>query len=233
MLYTLESVRANIRNREGKRVFFLGKSDQLTSEARDYLSRERVEIRPAETAKIGTYRLLNGAQLSEKPEHMTHLFGDVLVTKSHPRIGFRGAMDTLEAELLLCQLAVPAYRKELEEILTLARNLIRWEVMGEPVEDGLLCGLTAQQLRQRSHFPQEYYGQPHFMPAVQDGAAVLWLNRSRCAARQAELKAVEAFLDMDGNPVRMDILQALNRMSSALYLLMIQEKSKAGACSRQ
>lgn len=233
MLYTLETVRANIRNREGKRVFFLGKSDQLTSEARDYLHRERVEIRPADTAKIETYRLLNGAQLSEKPEHMTHLFGDVLVTKNHPRIKFRGAMDTLEAELLLCQLYVPAYRKELGEILTLARNLIRWEVMGEPVEEGLLCGMTAQQLRQRSHFPQEYYGQPHFMPAVQDGTAVLWLNRARCAARQAELRAVEAFLDMDGNSVRGDILQALNRMSSALYLLMIQEKSKAGTYSRQ
>ena len=35
MLYTEEAVRANIRTREGKRVFFLGSHDQLTSGARD------------------------------------------------------------------------------------------------------------------------------------------------------------------------------------------------------
>ena len=72
MVYTLESVRANIRNRDGKRVFYLGKGDRLTSEARDHLARERIEILPAEQAKPEHYRLLNGGQLTEKPEHMTH-----------------------------------------------------------------------------------------------------------------------------------------------------------------
>lgn len=43
MLYTEEAVKANIRSREGKRVFFLGKNDNLTSAARDYLSRERMK----------------------------------------------------------------------------------------------------------------------------------------------------------------------------------------------
>ena len=43
MLYSEEAVRANIRNRDGKRVFYLGKGDQLTSSARDWLSRERIE----------------------------------------------------------------------------------------------------------------------------------------------------------------------------------------------
>ena len=51
MLYNEEAVPANIRNREGKRIFYLGKGDQLTSAARDYLSRERIEIRPGEQAK--------------------------------------------------------------------------------------------------------------------------------------------------------------------------------------
>ena len=60
MLYTEEAVRANIRTREGKRVFFLGSHDQLTSGARDYLQRERIEIRPAEQAKITRYPRLDG-----------------------------------------------------------------------------------------------------------------------------------------------------------------------------
>ena len=230
MLYTEGMVRENIRNREGKRVFFLGKGDRLTPGAKDYLSRERIEILPAESAKITEYRLLNGAVLRQKPEQMTHLNGDVLVPKTHPRIAFRGAMDSLEAELMLCQLNVrEKLQSELGEILKLARMLIRCEVMGEPVPEGKLCGLTEQEQRQRSHRPQDYYGQAHFMPEYTDGAEVLWLNRCRCAARRAELAAARAFIDRDGNTAREDILKALNRMSSMIYILMIQVK--AGDCS--
>lgn len=227
MLYTEETARANIRNRDGKRVFFLGRGDTLTPGARDYLRRERIEIRSGESAEIAAYRLRNGAVLREKPEHMTHLNGDVLVEKTHPRIAFRGAMDTLEAELLLCQLACGGQvREALGEILTLARMLIRCEVMDEPVPEGRLCGLTADEQRQRSHFPQDYYGQAHFMPEVSDGETVLRLNRCRCAARAAELAAAAAFTDGDGNASREDILRSLNRMSSMIYILMIMAKAK-------
>ena len=225
MLYNETAVRANIRNREGKRVFFLAQGDQLTSGARDFLTRERIEIRPAQQAKVKKYRLLGGGFLEEKPEHMTHLNGDVLVEKSHPRIAFRGAMDTLEAELLLCQLAVDGEtKKALEEVLGLARHVIRCEVMEEPLVWKTLCGLTEEEQRMRSHRPQDFYGQPHFMPSADDGAAVLQLNRCRCAARHAELMGVAAFRDREGNPTREDILKALNRMSSMLYILMIQKK---------
>ena len=226
MLYDLTAVKANIRNRDGKRVFFLGKGDLLTQEARDHLTHERIEIRPAETAKIDTFRLLNGGYLQEKGEHMTHLYGDVLVPKTHPRIAFRGAVDTLEAELLLCQQAAPHLEGKLQEILDLTRNLIRWEVMGEPVEEKPLCGLDPDELRKRSHFPQDYYGQPHFMPAVSDGTVILQLNKARTAARYTELQAVAAFTDENGSPTREDMLRCLNRLSSMLYILMIQEKAQ-------
>ena len=215
MLYNLEAVKANIRNRDGKRVFFLGKGDQLTTEARDHLNRERIEIRPGEQARISQYRLLGGGILTEKPEDMTHLYGDVLVHKTHPRIAFRGAMDTLEAALLMCGDSV-------REILELARRLIRCEVMDEPVGEFTLYGLTEAEQRKRSHFPQDYYGQPHFMPDFTDSAQLLQLNWARCCARSAELAAAAAFLDGQ----RTDIQKTLNRMSSMLYILMIKEKGK-------
>ena len=226
MLYNQENVRDNVRNREGKRVFYLAKGDQLTSGARDFLSRERIEILPAERARAESYRLLNGASLEEKPEHMTHLDAQILVPKNHPRILFRGKMDTLEAELILCQLAAERLITPVGEILELARRLIRCDVLNEPVPEGKLCGLTGDEQRRRSHFPQDYYGQPHFMPGVGDGDVIARLNRARCAAREAELAGVTAFCDREGNPTRPDILRSLNRMSSMLYLLMIQEKSK-------
>lgn len=228
MLYTQESVKANIRNREGKRVFILGKGDLLTSAAREYLAAERIEILDPGQARPEAYRLLNGGLMNQKPEHMTHLNGDVLVEKSHPRIRFRGAIDMLEAELLLCQTVQnEEIARQVEEILALARHLIRCDVMDEPLGEFALCGLNQEQQRLHSHFPQEYYGQPHFMPSAQDGPAILQLNRARCAARQAELAAVEAFTDKDGVPARGDLLQALNRMSSMLYILMIRLKAKA------
>ena len=226
MLLNENAVRDNIRNRNGKRVFYLGKQDQLTSAARDWLTRERIEILPAEQAKPETYPLLTGGFVEEKPEHMTHLNGEVLVRKDHPRIAFRGKMDTLEAELILCQLAEKELEKPVGEVLQLARQLIRCDVLEAPVGVVTLCGLTEEEQRRRSHFPQEYYGQPHFMPQVADGPVIARLNRARCAAREAELAALRAFRDRDGNPTRTDILKALNRMSSMLYILMIQWKSK-------
>ena len=226
MLYSLEAVRANLRNRDGKRVFYLARGDQLTSGARDFLARERIEILPAEQAKPEEYLLLCGAAFREKPEHMTHLHGNVLVPKTHPRIAFRGAVDTLEAELLLAQIELcKPYDDQAGQILELARRMIRCDVLSEPVPEEKLCGLTEKEQRERSHRPQDFYGQPHFMPSAGDGRALLQLNRARCAARAAELKAVEAFSDRDGNPTRPDILRALNRLSSMIYILMIQIKA--------
>ena len=226
MLYTEDSVRDNIRNREGKRVFYLGKGDSLTPGARDWLQRERIGILSGELARKDRYRLTNGGYLEEKPEHMTHLNAEVLVPKTHPRIAFRGAVDTLEAELILAQLAAPEMAAKLEEVLTLARKIIRCDVLEEPLEDASLCGLTEAELRRRSHFPQEYYGIPHFMPSAADGKALARMNRARCAAREAELRACEAFSDREGNPTRADLLRAMNRMSSMLYLLMLEKKAQ-------
>ncbi len=226
MLLDEQAVRANIRNRDGKRVYYLGKGDQLTSGARDYLSRERIAILPAEQAKVERYRLLNGGFLEEKPEHMTHLNAQVLVPKNHSRILFRGKMDTLEAELILCQQADKDLEKPVGEILALARQIIRCDVLEEPLQWDTLCGLTEQEQRRRSHFPQEYYGQPHFMPQADDGPVIARLNRARCAAREAELAAVTAFSDREGSPTRVDLLRALNRMSSMLYILMVRKKAE-------
>ena len=226
MLWDEQAVRANIRNRDGKRVYYLGKGDQLTSTARDFLRRERIEILPGSQARPERYRLLSGGYAEEKPEHMTHLNGEVLVPKTHPRIRFRGKMDTLEAELILCQLVPGAPEGALGEILDLSRKILRCDVLEEPLRQETLCGLTQEEQRGRSHMPQDYYGQPHFMPQASDGSVIAGLNRARCFAREAELAAVEAFSNRDGNLIREDIPKALNRMSSMLYLLMIQEKAK-------
>ena len=209
MLWQAHQVQDNLRNREGKRVFYLAKGDQLTSEARDFLIRERVEILPA-PAK------------TPKPEPMTHLNGDTLVPKTHPRIFLRGKLDSLESALILCQLQLPALTEPLGELLAQTRRILRCEVLEEPLKEVRLLGLTEEELRRRSHIPQEYYGVPHFMPEASDGETIAHLNRLRCQVRETELAAAAAFPEGQ----REDLLQALNRMSSAVYLLMIQQKQK-------
>ncbi len=218
MLYTEKIVRDNIRTRDGKRVFFLGQGDTLTPGARDYLTRERIEIRSADQAKMEEYRLLSGGFLREKPEDMTHLQGNILVRKDHPRIVFRGELDSLQGEILFLQYKFPQLRTELGEILALARNILRCEVLEEQLKVEKLCTLTEEELRSHSHRPQDFYGQPHFMPEWSDGEVVLELNRLRSRVRQAERAAVTAL------PDRLDILRAMNRMSSMVYILMIRAK---------
>ena len=229
-LYTEQSVRACVRVRDGKRVFYLGADDRLTPAARSWLRLENIQILPAEQAKPTGYRTLFGATLTEKPEHMTHLRENVLVFKDHPRIVLRGRIDTLEAELLLTQQAARQAEQaqlvqQLQQILEQVRHMIRCDVLDEPMPETELCGLNAAQLREHSHTPQKYYNQPHFMPAVTDGPVLLQLNRLRTCVRECELAAYRAFKNEDGAVSRPDILIFLNRLSSLIWILMIRQKA--------
>lgn len=220
MVYTEETVRACVRNRDGKRVFPLGADDRLTPAARDWLRSEGIPVVPA---LFGSYTTLFGGEFSDKPEEMTHLHGNVLVPKTHPRIAFRGMLDALEAELLLCQsVSGQELRQQLQQMLDFVRALVRADVLSEPVQDVTLCGMDAAALREHSHHPEKYYGQPHFLPDCEDGAALLHLNRLRTLVRQAELSCCHAFADADGLCTRPDLVQALNRLSSLCWILMIR-----------
>lgn len=172
----------------------------------------------------------------QKPEHMTHLNQTALVRKGHPRIRFRGWIDRVEAEILVCQYhAVQCghvqLTMDLQEMLDFVRALIPCEVFGRPVEEIRLCGYTADELRELSHHPEEHFGQPHFMAAVTDDAAILFVNRLRTVVRQAELAGYDAFKEYDGTVKRPDIITAMNRLSSLCWIMMI--KLKAGKYERK
>lgn len=226
-LFTAEAVRANVRNREGRRVFYLGTDDRLTPGAREYLRERGIEVLPASQAGAAGYRTVRGAVFAEKPEDMTHLNAQILVPKTHPRIAFRGSIDTLEAELLLAQKTADfeGYRSvsdALGDALELARRIIAADVLEEPLAELLLDGMNESQLRARSHNPQKYYDQPHFMPDRTCSWTLLLVNRARTLARQAELAFCRAFRDTEGRCIREDILRGLNRLSSFLWILEIR-----------
>ena len=241
-LLTEQDVRAMSNN--GTRGPVVVKRDQvLTPGARDYLRDHRVEVvypqggggegEPPSRAK---YQTLFGAGLSEKPEHMTHLKGNILVFKDHPRIAFRGWIDALEAEITLAQRAAAgegcrALAEELEEVLGFVRRYIRFDVLDEPVGEIRLCGYGPEELREYSHYPEKYLGQPHFMPHYTDSPAILAVNKVRTVVRRTELAAYAAFRDADGGVKRPDMILGLNRLSSLMWIMMI--KLKAGKYPRE
>lgn len=154
-----------------------------------------------------------------KPEHLTHLNRRELVRKTHPRIAFRGRLDSLEAELLLCQKTPNAPVAVLQEMLLLMRSLMRADVLEEPVSELRLWGMDEGEIRERSHQPMKYYGIGFFVPSHKDSLLLLQLNRLRASIRETELLSYHAF------PTRTDIHRALNRLSSLCWLLCLEEKT--------
>ena len=166
-----------------------------------------------------------------KPEHMTHLDASTLVPKTHPRICFRGKLDSLEALLLQTRLLAEEQgrgeaARSLGEVYDLAQRILGAEVKGEALGAFTLLGLDSAALREKSHDPKGYAGlESHPAPHTGMGGLCLALNFLRTQVREVELAAAQAFCSPDGQVERPDLLEALNRMSSAVYLLFLKELS--------
>jgi len=154
-----------------------------------------------------------------KPEHMTHLHSNVLVPKTHPRICLRGKLDSLQALILLAAQQAKADTRpdiagSLEEFYSFAQMILRCEVKEEPLPAFTLLGLGSAGLRHASHHPEKFAGMPHPVPHNGMPPLALALNYLRTQIRETELCAVEA--------ERPDLIEALNRFSSAVYLLFLK-----------
>lgn len=172
-----------------------------------------------------------GEPLSEKPESMTQLRGNLLVTKTHPQILLRGKLDTLAALFLQTQIMaqreeLPLLAKELEELLQFVYQLLSAEVTEKPLTEIKLLGLDGSRLREASHEVKKYFGIEHPTPDASMGALFAQLNYLRTQVRETELAANGAFLK-DGVCTRPDLIKGLNRLSSAVYILMCKKLSGA------
>ncbi|HSY38074.1 MAG TPA: ethanolamine utilization microcompartment protein EutL [Polyangia bacterium] len=186
-----------------------------------------------QTVADGRFRALEtGERFAEKPDHLTHLRDDdSLVPKTHPRIVARGKLDLLQSALLDAQVVADADGAralvgELGEVLELARALVGAEVTDRAVPPPTLWGMTADQIRDATHHTRELYGVPFMYPDVRQGPVVAKLSLARAIAREAEVAALLAFPPggslSTATPGRPDLTHALNRISSALYLLAVR-----------
>ena len=159
-----------------------------------------------------------GEGYSEKPETMTHLRGNLLVPKTHPRIALRGEIDGMMARVLLLQVRFSENRplcRDLESILSFLKAILGAEVKEEKLPETPLLGLNHRELRRMSHQVKECFGIDHPIPDCTMGEAALELNLLRTQARSAELAAARAFPDGDC----LGLIEHLNRLSSGIYIL--------------
>lgn len=176
------------------------------------------------------YTTVFGAKLDEKPEHMTHLNGNILVFKDHKRIIFRGKIDSLESRIMETQILCNKNQmkklvEDLQEILDFVRNIIRCEVLEEKLIDFSLQGMTSDELREKSHNPKKYFGIGHEMPDYSMGEIVVSLNSLRSLTREVELSGYEAFKGEYGQVSREDLIKALNRLSSVFWIMIFKVRT--------
>jgi len=206
----------------------------LTYNAASHSKKAEAENKPARRAvapadRAGVHR--NSAAKSVKPEYMTHLNGKKLVTKSDPVIRLRGELDSFISQLVETQLwfigrGYTGIAEKLEEVVVFCRSLMQAEVLEKEFEFPLMFGFDKEQLREVSHNPLKYFGVKHSFVSKKHGMSVAKLHVLRAKSREVELAAVNAFATTDGKCGREDIVAALNRLSSILYILVCLEKAR-------
>ena len=190
----------------------------VTETARQYATERGIRLIERGWEAMGWTKPAEGTKSTGKPEEMTHLRAGELVSKRDPRIRFRGKMDSFQAELLCLMASAAASGKQqlesdLGEILAFCRSILGSEVKQTPLPEWTLFGMGPEQIHRLSHTP------PHIIPDVRMGETAVALNRLRTLSREMELNWLEAYPENE----RPDILMALNRLSSALYVLFRKE----------
>lgn len=170
----------------------------------------------------------SGEVVLQKPEAYTHLRGKRLVPKNDKRIKFRGEIDSLEANFIntIVEVQCSGCKELVEDLSNLfeyVKKIMRAEVLNEALEFIDFKGWSDEDVREYSHYPDKYFGVKHFIPDPKYGKIMAIINLLRTQVRRAETAGVDAFYDEDKRVVeREDIIVAMNRMSSLIYIIMCQ-----------
>ena len=247
MIVTETDLRANWA-KEKKTVLKIPPGSVITPSAREFIRNKgiRVEIEgegPVDFSGVNYTTTFHSkkdepetkpvriAENAEKPEYMTHLNGKKLVGKSDPVIRLRGELDSFISQLVETQLwfigkGCTGLAEKLEEVVVFCRGLMQAEVMEKEFEFPKIFGFDKEQLREVSHNPMKYFGVKHSFVSKKHGMSVAKLHVLRAKSREVELAAVGAFMKEDGSCGREDIVSALNRLSSVMYILVCLEKAR-------
>lgn len=236
---TEASLRALLKNNKEQEVV-ISKNDIVTPSAKAFINERKLTIAykedkdkskaekcdEAEVKRfMPKYEFIGGGFFEEKPEFMTHIYGNKLVFKNHSIIVFRGKVDNMQSKILEAQVIAVKAKKEslaiaLEEILGIMRAIMRAEVLNEELTVNSVLGFSDEDLRNISHNPNKYFNRDHIIAEYKMGELVICINSLRSYVREVEIAALDAFKEGNGEVKRQDILKCLNRLSSVFYIIM-------------
>lgn len=187
----------------------------------------RVPVLTGKNERDAATCLLCGQALAAKPDTLTSLDGKALVAKNDPRLKLRGKLDTAIAQAVWIQAEFdPDDGKTplahwLADVRSALGRVLKAEATGEAMPPVAMGKFDEAAIHAISHNPLKYLGHDHIVPEVGHGVQVARLNLLRAEIREAELAAADVFIDRDFKVTRPDVMQALNRLSSAVYVLML------------
>lgn len=169
-----------------------------------------------------------GQPLQAKPHHMTQLDAEHFAPKTSPQLIFRGKVDSLHALMMLAaslarKFDLPELSVELDTLAAYCREILSAEYNHRQVAKLSFLGKSEEEIHEISHWPEKYLGIQHLVPGPTDHEILHWLNLLRTQCREAEISALLAFPpgtdSSDYVRARATIHRALNRLSSAVYVL--------------
>jgi ethanolamine utilization cobalamin adenosyltransferase len=205
---------------------FVETKDAKTGDGEEFALR-RVPVLTGKNERNVATCLLCSQPLATKPDTLTSLDGKTLVAKNDPRLKLRGKLDTAIAQAVWIQTGFdPEGGKSplahwLADVRSALGCVLKAEVTGEAMPPVAMGEFDEAAIHAISHDPLKYLGHDHIVPEAAHGAQVARLNLLRAEIREAELLAADVFIDRDFKVSRPDVMQALNRLSSAVYVLML------------
>ncbi len=220
---TEEDIRA--RNVGNGGTLVLQKGERLTPSATEYARAQHISVQDDNVGASAEGNACGGVACAttacNPAQELTYIEDGVQVPKNHPAVTMRGKLDTLLAQLVLVQTQFdpkdrrPAFLKQcLQDLHTWVMLTLQGEVTGQSVCPEGMGGMDVPTLYVISREPKKYLGIDHLVAQGNMGGNVALLNWLRASVREVEVVGVSCSRNMD-------VLCSLNRLSSAVYVLML------------
>lgn len=240
MVLTEEKLKV-LYKKENFKELNIEKGTILTPSARQFLNEKGINIvnsKKIDSVKVDEdiqikikepkFKGIKGEFYFEKPENMTQLFGNTLVYKNNLRIKLRGQLDLLHGKWILFSKEIDGKKNsklngDLKSIEDFIKTILVSEILETPLENLKIFNEDLDKIKEISHNPKKYFSLDHLFNITSDyDLLILKLNEIRGFARTVEIIAVETFYKENEEVKRLDLLTALNRLSSAIYIMMLK-----------
>ena len=171
----------------------------------------------------------NGECYFEKPEYMTVVDGNILISKNSKLIALRGKIETFLAELLLTGKEIELASnndkliRDIENVVKFVQNIMVAEKLDKILENQIFFdSKSIKDIKEIIDNPKQYFKRGHLLEISLDCDLIIHkLNRLRFLARELEIQAIDYSVE-DYKVSRKDLLEAFNILSDVIYIIILK-----------